>query len=502
LSAPDSHYDIVIAGAGFAGIGLAMELRKAGVDNFIVLERAADVGGTWRDNHYPGAACDVPSHLYSLASRPNPGWSHLFAPQGEILDYLRETVREEGLEGHIILNAEVLSAQWGEDDGTWTIVSAAGTFTARVLVSAVGHLSDPKLPDIAGLSSFGGKLVHSSRWDHDYPLGGKRVAVIGTGASAIQIIPSIAPLAAKLTVFQRSAPYVTPRRDRAYSDAEKRMFERVPAALQAERKDMFWANEERHAQRRGTPILVQAVEKTALEHLADQVPPGPLRDKLTPDYMIGCKRILKSDDYYPTFLRDNVELEASPITGIVETGIRTANGLLHEVDLVVASTGFEATDLPIAHRVVGRSGQLLSERWANGMQAYATTAVSGFPNMWLIDGPNTGLGHNSSVYIAEAQIAHIVEAIRYVLDAPKRVLEVERLVEDAYSASLDALSQGTVWLDGGCRSWYVDARSNRLTTLWPDFAFSFREVNSPFNPTGYEKELSELQRLRPLSTVD
>ena len=500
MSSTHNAHDVVIAGAGFAGVGLATRLRREGVDDFVILERADDVGGTWRDNHYPGAACDVPSHLYSYADRPNPGWSHIFAPQAEILDYIRDAVTAENLEPHLVFGAEVLSATWSAADRLWTIVSTAGAYTARVFISAVGHLSDPKMPDIPGLDSFEGALFHSAKWNDDFDLQGARVAVIGTGASSIQIVPSIAPVVESLTVFQRSAPYITPRPDRAYTHAEKRMFARVPEALAAERREMFWANEERYAQRRGTPSLVATVEAAALGHLARQVPEGPLRDKLTPDYTIGCKRILKSDDYYPTFLRDNVNLETTAIEAVTPSGISTADGEHHEFDVIVASTGFEAVDLPIAHRVVGVQGVQLAEQWKTGMQAYATVAVHGFPNFWILNGPNTGLGHNSAVYIAEAQIEHVRQAISHVLADSDHVLEVSAEVEENYSTQLDAMSQGTVWLDGGCRNWYVDARSHRLTTLWPDFAFSFREVNAPFELRAYSDptfETHDISALRP-----
>ncbi|WP_432515325.1 flavin-containing monooxygenase [Kineococcus sp. SYSU DK001] len=477
-------HDVVIIGAGFAGIGTACALRRRGVEDFVLLERAQDVGGTWRDNHYPGAACDVPSHLYSFSFRLNPDWSRTFAPQGEILDYVRETAREEGVLPRVRFGADVEQVTWDEAASQWELRAGGQTHRARFVVSAVGHLSDPKYPAIRGLHDFGGQLMHSAQWDDAVDLRGKRVGVIGTGASAIQVVPSIAGAVSELVVFQRSAPYVTPRPDKEYTAAEKRMFARVPEAMRAERRGIFWANEERYAQRRMTPALVEAVQRAALDHLASQVPAGELRDALTPDYVIGCKRILKSDDYYPAFLRENVALETTGIDSIEEAGVRLTDGRLVELDVLIACTGFETTELPIAERVRGRDGQLLADRWSKGMEAYATTAVHGFPNFWLVNGPNTGLGHNSSVYVAEAQIEHIGAAVEEGVRTG-RVLEVLDSVEQDYTRQLDEMSRGTVWLDGGCRSWYVDHRSNRLTTLWPDFAFSFREVNSPFDPAPY-----------------
>lgn len=484
------HSDVIVVGAGFAGIGVAAKILAETELSVAVLERASDLGGTWRDNDYPGSACDVPSHLYSYSFSLNPEWSHMFAPQREILEYIRDVARDQGVLELIRFDNEVIEAAWDANTATWAVTTNAGVYRARAVVSAVGHLSDPKMPAIEGLQGYQGELFHSAQWRHDVSLDGRRVAVIGSGASAIQIVPEIAKVAGQLTVFQRSAPYVTARHDREYTEAERRMFSRLPETMKDLREEFFWANEERYAQRRGTPSLIETVTRSALDHLASQIPDGELRDKLTPDYTIGCKRILKSSDYYPTFLRDNVSLLTEPIERFTSAGIRTVDGREHEFDVVIASTGFEATDLPIAHRVRGRAGQLLSTAWDRGMEAFGTVAVHGFPNLWIINGPNTGLGHNSAIYIAESQFAHILEALKYQSERGE-ILEVSAEQQQAYMERVEELSQGTVWLEGGCRSWYVDPRSNRLTTLWPDFAFTFREVNSEFAPTAYERALQD-----------
>jgi cation diffusion facilitator CzcD-associated flavoprotein CzcO len=481
----ESPVDVVIVGAGFGGLGMGTALARGGKKSFVILERAEEVGGTWWYNSYPGAACDVPSHLYSFSFRPNANWSRMFASQPEILDYLRQTAREEGLLPHIRFGTELLDARWDVTGHIWRVKTSRGTFSARTLVTAVGHLSEPRMPAIAGIASFNGTLFHSAQWDHGVDLSGKRIGVIGSGATAIQVVPELAKISDRLVVFQRSAPYITPRPDRAYTPAEQGMFRRLPETMEAERADMFWANEERYAQRRGTESLVSAAAHVAINHLHNQVKDPELVRKLTPGYTFGCKRVLKSDEYYPTFNRANVTLETDGIQGVTENAVITTTGTVHELDALIVCTGFEATDLPISYKVYGRSGQSLSERWSRGMQAFSTSAVPDFPNMWIINGPNTGLGHNSAVYIAESQIAYIAGAIDHMDVTGTRVMEVSDEAEGQYMLELEDLAKGTVWLNGGCKSWYVDHRNGRLTTLWPDYAYSFRQHNGTFDPAPY-----------------
>lgn len=484
-SAAPTEVDVIIVGAGFGGLGMGAALKREGTQSFVILERAEDVGGTWRDNHYPGAACDVPSQLYSFSFRPNAEWSRMFAPQGEILDYLRGTAEEEGLQEHLVLGAELTEARWDDQALTWTVTTPRGTYVARNLVSAVGHLSEPKLPNIPGLDSFEGEVFHSAQWDDSIDLTGRRVGIIGSGATAIQVLPEVAQTASQVVVFQRSAPYVTPRPDRAYTEAERSLFRKRPEVMQQLREEMFWANEDRHIQRRGAPSLVDPAAQVALGHLHAQIPDPELRAKLTPDYTFGCKRVLKSDDYYPTFLLDHVQLETGGVARVEGGWMVSGSGAEHELDVIIACTGFEATDLPIAYRVFGRGGQSLSERWSNGMQAYATTSVHGFPNLWVINGPNTGLGHNSAVYIIESQVAHIMGGLAHQQAAGIPALEVTAEAEEEFMDQVEALAEGTVWLAGGCASWYVDSRNGRLTTLWPEPAYTFRQVNAPFDPAPY-----------------
>lgn len=479
-----THAKIAIIGSGFAGLGLAIQLRRRGEHDFVVLERAGDVGGTWRDNTYPGAACDIQSHLYSFSFRPNPDWSRVYAGQPEILAYLREAAADEGVLPHVTFDAELLSANWDADARHWALETTAGRFTADVVVTAAGHLSDPKLPAIKGLDKFDKPMFHSAQWDHSFEPEGKRIGIIGSGASGIQIVPELAKTASALTVFQRSAPYIIPRVDHEYSEAQKSLFRRMPETAQALRDELFWGNEARFPQRRGISDFIAKIESTALDHLAAQVPAGELRDKLTPDYMIGCKRILISNDYYPTFLRDNVRLETSGIVEVTESSIITADGE-HELDALVLCTGFEASDLPITHRIFDEQGRSMAEAWTQGGAAFACSTVAGYPNLFIMNGPNSGLGAGSIIYIVESQIQYILGALEFLESSGAETLEITQEAQDRFVASIDERAQNTVWLNGGCQSWYVDARYGRLTTVWPDFMHKFRRESGRFFPDEY-----------------
>lgn len=479
-----THTDVLIIGTGFSGLGMAVALKRAGKNNFLVLERAQDVGGTWRDNTYPGAACDIQSHLYSYSFRPNPNWSRVYAPQPEIHDYLRATAKDEGIYPHIKFGAQVLDAVWDDGQKAWLVETTAGDYKTQVLISAAGHLSDPAYPDIKGLSSFKGKVFHSAQWDHSYDTKGKRIGVIGTGASAIQIVPELARSASHLSVFQRSAPYVIPRRDHVYSEAEKRLFACFPDTAQELRDELFWGNESRFPQRRQVPLFLQQITATAMNHLRDQVPDDALRAKLTPSYAVGCKRILISNDYYPALMQPNVSLETSPIVEIDESGIVLKDGSKVELDLLVVATGFEATDLPIAELIQGQQGLRLAEKWKSGGHAYACTTVSGFPNFFIMLGPNTGLGAGSMIFMIETQINYIKEGVDFILSHDS-VVDPDPVAERDYVDTIYRRSAGTVWLEGGCSSWYLHPSSGKLTTLWPDFMTQFRRENGSFSSKGY-----------------
>lgn len=476
--------DVLIVGTGFSGIAVGARLARQGRHSFAFIERASAVGGTWRDNTYPGAACDVPSHLYSFSFRPSPSWSHVYGRQPEIRDYLQDTMEHEGLLPHVVLDAEMLEAAWDEDRRRWRVRTTRGWHLATTLVTACGHLSDPAMPDVPGLPDFRGDLFHSARWDHQVDLAGKRVGVIGTGASAIQIVPEVAEVAGHLTVFQRSAPYVVPRKDRAYTAAEQGMFARLPGTASDLRTGLFWDSEARFPQRLGVPVFLEQMKKAAADHLAAQVADPELRAACTPDYEIGCKRILLSNTYYPALTRPHVRLETSGIAAVDGDAVVTRDGRRVELDALVVATGFEATDLPFAHRVRGRRGRLLSDHWAEGGQALASTAVAGFPNLFVMQGPNTGLGAGSIVYIIESQAAYVGGAIDHVAEIGGPI-EPDAAAEAAYVADLDERSRGTVWLSEGCRSWYRHPVSGRLSALWPSYMHRFRAENGTFDPTGY-----------------
>ncbi len=480
-----THTPLLIIGTGFAGIGLAMKLKRRGINDFILIERSDDVGGTWRDNRYPGAACDVPSHLYSYSFKLKSDWTRVFAPATEIWEYIRWCAQDEGIMPHIRFNTNLLDATWDEVGTLWRVQTSQGEYTANVVVTAMGHLADEKYPPIDGIETFTGEKFHSARWDHSAHLDGKRIAVVGSGASAIQIIPEMQKVAQQLIVFQRSAPYVIPRPDRAYTHAEQRRFARDPASMEALRSELFWGMEYNYAQRRAVPKSIAEAYSMANGHRNNQVTDPEVMAKLTPDYEIGCKRILISDVYYPAMQARNVHIEASALERVEGTTLVSAEGNSYEVDAVVFATGFEAIEPPFAPLIHGRDGLALSEYWSQGMQALDSTTVAGFPNLFIMNGPNTGLGHNSVIYVVESQIDYIVGGIEFMRGARASVIEARPESESEYVEAVIERSAGTVWLTGGCKNWYVDYRTNRLTVTWPDFAYAFRDSNGEFEPAHY-----------------
>lgn len=477
------HIRIAIIGSGFGGLGTAIRLKQQGVEDFIVLERAEDVGGVWRDNNYPGCACDVESHLYCFSFAPNPDWSRSFSPQAEIWDYLRSCAKEYGVLPHLRFGHEVREAAWVQDAQRWRIETSQGTFMSSVLVSAAGSLSDPAIPKLTGLENFKGRVFHSARWDHEFDLTGRRVAVIGTGASAIQFVPAIQPKVGKLYLFQRTAPWIVPRRDRPLEERERQLFRRYPLAQRARRAAIYWLRELfgypfRH------PWAMRYFERIALRHLERAVDDPVLRAKLTPDYTIGCKRILISNDYLPALTQSNVELVTEGIAEVREHAIVTRDGLERPLDAIIFGTGFHVTDLPFANHVRGRDGKTLSEVWAGSPVAHVGTTVAGFPNLFLLQGPNTGLGHTSVILMLEAQIEHVLNAISYMQRHHVAALEPRPEAQAAYVADIDRRMRGTVWASGGCLSWYLDA-TGRNSSLWPRPTWRFRRRVSRLVPGEY-----------------
>ncbi|MBF4461774.1 MULTISPECIES: flavin-containing monooxygenase [unclassified Rathayibacter] len=486
-----TEVDVVIVGAGFAGIGAATRLGRREDISFVVLERAEQVGGTWRDNTYPHVSCDIPSHLYSFSFAPEPDWSALYAPGAEIQAYLERVVDREGLGPRLRLGTEMLEAAFDESRQRWHVRTSTGDVSAAVLVVCAGRLSEPRLPSLPGLDGFGGPVFHSARWRHDVELDGARVGIVGSGASAVQILPHLAERAAEVVLFQRSAPYVVPRRNRDYTLQERRTLARAPGALQRLRDELFWRAELGFAGRVGVPAAVEGLRSEALGHLAAHVADPQLRAMLTPDYEIGCKRVLLSDDYYPALTQPHVRVVPSPLRRVTATAAIGDDGEPHKVDVLVFATGFHSTRPPFARRIRGRDGLLLAERWSGGMTAYDSLAVHGFPNLFVVNGPNASLGHNSAVHMIESQIEYVLAALDHLADARGTVLEVSAEAEAASVARVDALSADTVWTNGGCESWYLDAESRRLTLIWPDFAFAFRERLARVDPSAYDSPVSE-----------
>ncbi|MEV0030753.1 NAD(P)/FAD-dependent oxidoreductase [Nocardia sp. NPDC050793] len=479
------HVKTVIIGSGFAGLGLAIRLSQQGRNDYLVLERGSDVGGTWRDNTYPGAACDVPSHLYSYSFALNPNWSRSFSRQGEIQSYIQGVAKKYNVLDKHIFDCDVTGARWNGDTARWEITSSKGDFTADTVVSAVGALCEPNLPDIKGINTFEGEIFHSARWNHDADLNGKRVAIIGTGASAIQIIPSIAPQVAKLDVYQRTAPWLLPRMDRPYLKAERLAFEHVPGVQRLSRAAIYAVRETQVVGLAKFPALMQGFQLLAKAKLQYEVRDPELRKKVTPDFRIGCKRMLISNEYYPALSRDNVDVVTDGIREIRAGSIVTEDGTEREIDALIVATGFHVTDSPTYETITGRDGRTLSEVFDEiGQQGYKGSAVANFPNMFFLLGPNVGLGHTSMVYMIESQINYISDALATVDRLGLRTVEVRREVQDAYNEDLQAKLSKTVWNTGGCASWYLDKHGNN-TTLWPDFTFQFRRLTKNFDVSAY-----------------
>ncbi len=469
---PSTDITVAIIGAGFSGLAMAIKLAEAGVDAFTVFESASEVGGTWRDNTYPGCACDVPSHLYSYSFERWPRWSRAFSAQAEIQQYLRHCVDKYGLGPRIRYKTEITGATFDEAAGLWILSTAKGEILrARFLVAATGPLRLPAVPALPGLERFQGKTFHSARWDHGYDLSDKRVAVIGTGASAIQFVPQIAPKVEKLHLFQRTPPWVFPKMDRAYSEAQKDFLEAHPGAAWLYRSVIYWAMELRGFGFVLEPRLLRILEWLAKRYLKDSIPDPALRAALSPDYRVGCKRILISNDYYPSLLRDNVEVVTGAIAGIEENAILSADGTRREVDAILFGTGFDVAKNFAPVRVVGPGGRELSEVWRSGAEAYFGVAVSGFPNLFFLLGPNSGLGHNSIVFMIEAQVHLILECMGAAQAKGARLVDVLPRSQRVYNEGIGERMKRTVW-QTGCKSWYLDENGKNFT-IWPGFTAEY-----------------------------
>ncbi|MDZ8172902.1 flavin-containing monooxygenase [Microbacterium xanthum] len=471
-----TRVEVAIIGAGFAGIGMALALLRDGRESFVLLERGNSVGGTWRDNTYPGVACDVPSHLYGFAGHPHPDWSRVFAPGAEIHRYLVDVADRTGVSARTRLHTAMTGAIWHADTATWRVTTSGGdTVVADALALACGRLTEPLIPEIAGLESFPGPLFHSARWDHAVEVTGRRIGVVGTGASAVQLVPELVRLGAHVTLFQRTPAWIVPRGERAYTAAERKRFAQHPETLAGLRATLYTEGEERFASRSGRDAAAaDTARQAALDHLRAQVADPALRAALTPDYAFGCKRVLLSDTFYPAVASDAVSLVGTALQTVDGTTLTAADGSRHEVDALVLATGFASARQPYADLVVGEDGTL-ADHWSAGMTSYASTVVAGFPNLFVLNGPNASLGHNSSVLMLEEQAAYAVQALARRDRSAGGVLRVDPAAEAAYTAEIDDAAASTPWITGGCRNWYVDPRSGRLTLLWPGTVDAFRE---------------------------
>ncbi len=481
--APIRHVHIAILGTGFSGLGMAIQLKQHGQKDFVVIERASDIGGTWRDNTYPGCACDIPSHLYSFSFALNPQWSRMYSPQHEIRDYLRRCAERFGILPYIQWNSELQDASWSEEEQRWKITTAQGPLTADLLILGNGPLSEPSWPTIPGIERFEGTMFHSARWKHDYDLTGKRVAVIGTGASAIQFVPLIQPQVGHLSLFLRTPPWIIPRHDHPIPAWQQRMYRLLPLAQRLIRTRIYWRNELTALGLIYRPNILERAMQLGREHLIKQVPDETLRAKLTPQYTLGCKRILLSDDFYPALAQPNVELITDRIREVQAHSIVTEDGKEHEIDAIICATGFHVTDTHLPQYIHGRDGQSLADNWQAGPHAYLGATITGFPNLFLLIGPNTGLGHNSMVFMIESQIKYILHCLKTMKRQKLQTVEVRPEVQESFQTEMQQRMEGTVW-QSGCASWYLDARG-RNTTLWPGFTFEFRRRTRRFDPQHY-----------------
>ncbi|TDD86405.1 flavin-containing monooxygenase [Actinomadura rubrisoli] len=472
-------HSVVIIGSGFGGIGMAIRLRRAGIHDVVILEKAAGLGGTWRDNTYPGAACDIPSHLYSFSFERKTDWSRRFPPQPEILAYLRHCARKHGVLEKVRFGAEVTEARFDEDAALWRISTTGGELEARVLVSACGQLNRPAIPPIEGRDRFAGTSFHSARWDHGADLRGRRVAVIGTGASAIQIVPEIAERAAELRLFQRTAPYVIGKPDRPYRGWEKSVLRAVPGLYELNRARIYALYESRALGFVKYPQVMRLLEKRFRDTLRAGIADPRLREAVIPRYPMGCKRILISSDYYPALTRPNVDLITDPIERVTPSGVKTA-GREYGADVIVYATGFRTTAFLSPMKIVGRGGRELNEAWRDGAQAHLGITVSGFPNLFLLYGPYTNLGHNSIIYMLESQFRYVLGCVEAIRRHGLDWIDVRADVQDAFTRDMRRRLRSTVW-ETGCQSWYMTA-DGKVVSNWPGFTFAYRRATRRPDP--------------------
>ncbi len=475
-------------GGGFGGVGAVTMLRRAGYDDVTVFERAERVGGVWHHNTYPGAACDVPSHLYEFSFAPNPRWSRRFAPQPEIQAYLEDVARRHGVLERIRTGTEVTDARWDAERGRWVLQTSAGPHEADVLLTACGQLSEPTVPPIDGLDSFEGPVFHTARWRHDVELAGRRVAVVGTGCSAIQVVPAIQPIVEHIDVYQRSPGWTIPKMDYAYSERAQRLFERFPVLQRMDRAAIFAFMELGAAAMTGKRWLLPPARALARRQITKAIDDPELRAKVTPADEVGCKRLMLTDEWYPTLTRANVELVADRIAEVTATGVRTEDGVERPADVLVLATGFKSHGFVAPMQITGTGGRTLAQEWAQVARAYLGMSVPGFPNLFLLYGPNTNGGTGSVIYTIEAGMGHVIAALGELARADARTIEVRSEAAEGFDRELRAALAGTVW-HSGCTNWYVDENGND-PNQWPWLWSAYRRRTARIEPGAYELSTS------------
>lgn len=478
------HHGVIVIGAGFAGVGLGVALRQQGLDDFLICERNPSVGGTWLEHDYPGCGCDIPTHLYSYSFARNPRWTRLFPRQDEILAYVRSIAAEHGVLEHVRFGCEMEHSHWDEAAGHWRVRTSHGEFTCDVLVSAIGATAEPDEPEIPGLDEFTGHRFHSARWDWEHDLGGERVAVIGTGPAAAQFVPEIQPRVGRLSVFQRTPPWVIPHFDRPVPWVERMAYRVLPQAQDLQRNLFFAMYEACGIGFRGRTELIAPIEALGRAHLRRQVHDRELRRKLMPRYRFGCKRPILSNRYYPALTRDNVELVTDPISHVAGRAVVTAEGASHEVDTIITAIGYRYSRSLLVDRLSGAGGQTLGAFWQRSPRAYLGTTVPGFPNFFILLGPNS-IGINSVIFSLESQIAYVTDALQTMRRTGARRLEVRPDAFEAYVEECDRRSRGSVWTDGGCKAYYTD-EDGRNFAIYPGFASEFRRRTRRFDAGAYE----------------
>ncbi len=483
-SAHARHFRIAIVGAGFTGLAMVHALRRAGIEDWVVLEKSLGVGGVWRDNTYPGIACDIPSHLYSLSFAPNPDWERTFSSGRQIWDYQERVARELNLCERAMFGEELIDARWDAQQDRWMLTTTSTRLTADIVVDGSGVLNEPALPEIEGIEGFEGAVFHSARWRRDETLDGKRVAVIGTGASAIQIVPAIQPVVERLTVFQRTAGWVIPRNDRDVTELERRILRTVPALQKVMRFGQFAYRDGflfRLLMHRRTRQVLQAM---SMAYMRSTIDDPQLRSKLTPDFEIGCKRIMITSAWYPALNQPNVDVETSPISEIHANSIVTADGVEHEVDAIVCATGFHVTDPPAGLIFHGRDGRSLAQTWGPSPRAYRGVTTANFPNLFRIASIGTGTGHASHVMQIESAVAYVMDALRLMDEHVLASVEVREDAQEAYARKVHEMVKDTVWAIGGCSSWYLDA-GGEPSAVWPSSAWHYRKWTRHFDVNAY-----------------